>query len=136
MENISSCIKNEFDDIDLDFSGSYTTAIKSIYENKYDLILLDMSLPFTEDGEENFEDNEFETFGGINILDELKRIYYKTKVILITAFDILGDGNDMIKLSQLNETLNKNYCEIYKGYIHYNSSSIEWKNLLKLLIEE
>ena len=95
-----------------------------------------MSLPFTEVGEENFENNEFETFGGINILDELKRIGYNTNVLVITAFDILGEKEDMINLAQLDEKMKLNYNKIYIGCIHYNSSSIEWKQLLNKQIEK
>ncbi len=136
MENINEYVKHEFKSAQVDLSKSYTTALKNIYRNEYDVVLLDMSLPFTEKGEENFENNEFETFGGINILDELKRLNYHTNVIVITAFDVLGENDDIVKLSQLNEEMKEDYNKIYVGCILYNSSSIEWKQELKRRIEE
>lgn len=135
-EDIITYIKNEFEGITLDLSKSYTTAIEKIYMQQYDMILLDMTLPFTEIGEPNFDNNEFETFGGKNILDELKRINYQTKVVVITAFDILRENDKIVSLAQLDESMKYEYKKIYVGCIYYNSSSIEWKYRLKEQIEK
>lgn len=134
-ENIKIYLEREFETAQVDITKSYTTAMKSIYKKQYDLVLLDMSIPFTELGQENIDQNEFESFGGISVLDELIRINYQTFVIVITAFDVIGEDENRITLNQLHEQMRIDYPQIYVDSIHYNSSSIEWKNFLKAQIK-
>ncbi len=130
INHIKSYIKSTFDNIFVDVAKSYTSGVAKIYTKTLDLILLDMSLPLNDINEDNIEENEFETFGGIDILDEMKRVNKKIKVVVITAFDILGEDEKQINLSQLDEEMKQNYKDIYLGCIHYNSSAIEWKEYL------
>ncbi len=111
---------------------SITSGVTEIRENQYDVILLDMSLPiYDNDDVKYMEDNEFETFGGNYVLDELDRIDYRAKVILITAFDKLGEGQKQIGLAQVEEGLLEDFPDIFVGTVFYDASSIEWKNKLK-----
>lgn len=108
---------------------SITSGIAEIRENVFDYILLDMSLPiFDTDDAAHFDDNEFETFGGNFVLEELDRIDYQAKVIVITAFDILGEGSSRIELNQVEQGLLEDYPDIFMGTIFYDASSVEWKN--------
>ena len=111
---------------------SITAGIAEIREQQYDYILLDMSLPLYDNEDGHYmEDNEFETFGGNYVLDELDRIEYSVKVVVITAFDILGEGQDRIELTQVEKGLYEDYPDVFIGTIFYNASSVEWKNKLK-----
>lgn len=90
-----------------------------------------MSLPiYDNDGITYIDDNEFETFGGNYVLDELDRIECAVNVIVITAFDILGEGSNQIELTQVEEGLREDYPDIFKGTIFYDASSVEWKEKL------
>lgn len=118
-------------------TNSFTSGIIEIRNNKFDLILLDMSLPLYDFRDCDDDDaNDFETFAGIDILEEMKRIKVRTNVIIITAFDVLGENENKVNLEQLNERMLKEYSSTYKGIIHYNTSSLEWSNVLKNLIKE
>lgn len=98
-------------------------------------ILLDMSLPLFDNDDMNYMDeNEFETFGGISVLDEIDRLDKICKVIVITAFDILGEGNDKIDLPQINKRLKHEYPQIFVGTVFYNTSSLEWKDDMSHLL--
>ena len=99
---------------DVTVRHSITSGIAEIRENDFDYILLDMSLPiFDTDDAAHFDDNEFETFGGNFVLEELDRIDYHVKVIVITAFDILGEGTEGWNF--LFQPMNKDtYPEIIK----------------------
>lgn len=111
---------------------SITSGVIEIRENQYDVILLDMSLPIYDNEDVKYmENNEFETFGGNFVLDELDRIDYRAKVIVITAFDKLGEGQRQIGLSQVEEGLLKDFPDIFAGTVFYDASSIEWKKKLK-----
>jgi len=111
---------------------SITSGIAEIREKQYDYILLDMSLPIYDNEDVHYvEYNEFETFGGNYVLDELDRIEYPVKVVVITAFDILGEGQDRIELTQVEKGLYEDYPDVFIGAVFYDASSVEWKNKLK-----
>lgn len=113
---------------------SLNSGISAINEKKFDLIVLDMSLPLYDYETEDDDENDFEPFAGIDILDELIRTGRDEKVVVITAFDILGEGENMITLQQLDSRLKEEYKEIYLGLIFYNSSSLEWRRGLTNII--
>jgi CheY-like chemotaxis protein len=128
-ENVPGC--------NLTIRNSYTSGVLEIRSNKFDLILLDMSLPLYDilDCDPD-ESNDFETFAGIDILEEMKRIRNSTNVIIITAFDVLGDNENRVNLKQLDDRMSKEYTPFYKGIIHYNTFSLEWSNMLKIFIND
>ena len=95
-------------------------------KDEYDCILLDMSLPrFSESSSENFE-----PFGGMEVLKEIERRKIVVDVIVITQYAIFGEG-------ALKKTLDeiKNECsEIkinFKDVIKYSRDSLHWKEELK-----
>lgn len=101
----------------------------------YEMILLDMSLPLYDLNGEDEGINEFEAFGGIEILDEIDRRELSIKVLVITAFDVIEDDTKKIHLEQLDQQMQENYSEFYLGCIHYDQSSLEWKAELKNYIQ-
>lgn len=130
---VMKCISN---DNDVHLKKSYMSGVKAIHNDEFDIILLDMSLPLYDYESAEEDENDFETFAGIDIIEELIRINRKEKVIIITAFDRLGDDEHAISLEQLDEELAGNYKENYKGIIFYNSSSMEWRRILTNKLEE
>lgn len=123
-------------DINLDIfiEKSLMSGIRRIQTEIYNLVLLDMSLPLYDLGSDIDENNEFEAFAGIDILEEMFRIDYLGRVIVITAFDIIEDDSKKLSLEQLDLQMKKDYPTLYLGCIHYNSSSLEWKHKLELII--
>lgn len=114
---------------------SITSGIAEIREKQYDYILLDMSLPiYDNDDVQYMEHNEFETFGGNYVLDELDRIEYDVKVVVITAFDILGEGKKRIELTQVEKRLYEDYPDVFLGTVFYDASSVEWKERLRTFL--
>lgn len=130
-------IKENIPSVNILLRNSYNAALMEIGRENLDLILLDMSLPLYDVSEAMVyeEDNDFETFAGIDLLEELVRIDSKKKVIIITAFDVLGEDDNRINLMQLDEKMKKEYCDNYRGIIYYSSSSLEWCHKLVELIK-
>lgn len=124
-------VKSISENIKIVEKRSYTSGVLEIRSHPYDCLLLDMSLPLYDIGNlENSDQNEFETFAGLDILEEIIRINIKVKVIVITAFDILGENDDRINLEQLDDKMRSEYSDVYLGSIHYNISSLEWRKQL------
>ena len=130
-------IKENIPSVNILLRNSYNAALMEIGRENLDLILLDMSLPLYDVSEamEYEEDNDFETFAGIDLLEEPVRIDSKKNVIIITAFDVLGEDDNRINLMQLDEKMKKEYSDNYRGIIYYSSSSLEWCHKLVELIK-
>ena len=128
---IRDFLKKNYSNLELQEEKSFQVAINKIRENYFYFILLDMSLPLSNDG------SDFETFAGIDILEELVRIDSKCFVIVITAFDILTDinTNTSVRLVDLDNDMYDDYSDIYLGAIQYNISSVQWKELLSAKID-
>ncbi|MFP8644515.1 hypothetical protein ACLHWY_23495 [Priestia aryabhattai] len=114
---------------------SWQSGIIEIINNKekYNLVLLDMSMP-RYDANVGDVNEEFETFAGWDILREMKRRDIILKVCVITSFDYFGEGENVLDSNTLNEELEEEFPKLYKGMIYFNSSQINWKEELKQLI--
>lgn len=120
----------------IEFRKSLSGGLAAIEEKKFDLILLDMSLPLYDYNSVDENENDFETFAGIDILEELVRKVRSDKVAIITAFDILGEGENEITMLQLDKKLQMEYQDIYLGLIYYDASSLEWRRNLQRILED
>lgn len=134
-KQVTECINKIDEDMDLSSCKSYSSALVNLNQYSYDLIILDMSLPLYDVDCEPQDTNEFDTFAGLEILSELKRKKQMVKVIVFTAFDILGENDNKMSLFELDEQIQENFPELYLGCIHYNTSSLEWKTELIKNIE-
>lgn len=131
-QNILQFFRTEYPAANVTVKRSITSGIIELRTKEYDFVLLDMSLPLYDNDDVKYaDDNEFETFGGNFVLDELDRRELKTKTIVITAFDILGEGINQIALSQVDSQLRIDYPNNFIGSVFYNASSVEWKGSLK-----
>lgn len=113
--------------ISIDTAESINRGIRYLYEKSYEFVFLDMSLPLFDHDSITDENNEFLPFGGVEILDEVKRKKIDTKVIVITAYDVIEDGDHKQSLGQLDQTLRMDYSSIYVDSIFYNQTSEAWK---------
>lgn len=133
---ITNFIKDTFSNAVVKVRHSVTTGIIAIRQLEFDYVLLDMSLPlFDFDDMRYSEGNEFETFGGNAVLDEIDRLEKNCKVIIVTAFDVLGEGDRQIALSQIESQLNALYPNNFIGTVFYKSSKMEWKKKLEQYLE-
>lgn len=135
---ISEYLNESFPNLIISVAQSVTSAIIEVRQNSYDYLLLDMSLPLFDNTDLIHSDsNEFDAFGGIAVLDEIDRLQLSCKVILITAFDTLGEGSTLIRLPEITIKLDKDYPDNFVGSVYYNMSSLSWKQQLsKLLTRE
>jgi len=134
---ISEYLNESFPSINISVARSITSAIINIRHNTYDYLLLDMSLPLFDNTDlTHLDANEFDTFGGMAVLDEIDRLQLSCKVILITAFDTLGEGSNLISLPEITIKLEEDYPSNFVGSVFYNMSSLTWKQQLSKLLRE
>ena len=79
---VMQVIKDNIPSANIYLRNSYNAALMEINRETLDLVLLDMSLPLYDISKcmEYEEDNDFETFAGIDLLEELVRLDSTKKV--------------------------------------------------------
>ena len=100
----------------------------------FDFVLLDMSLPTFNITQEE-DGYQVDPYSGRNILAEMKRKNVQVKTAVITMYETIGEGDDLITLDELDRELRQEYPGIYCTAIYYNSSEVNWKESLRLLLE-
>ena len=108
---------------------SYQSGIKEIMKNNYKFIILDMSLP-TFDIIPGGNGGRFRSYAGVDILDEIKRNNLKSKSVVLTQFDVFGEGENKTTLTELIDILEESYPDNYLGTVYYNASQSNWKEEL------
>lgn len=125
--NIISVVNENFPSISLDMEMSYQSGINKIFENAYDFVLLDMSLPSYDQVKGSFSGKP-KGFGGADILKEMRRYGKKSTVMVVTQYNEFDGG--LISMADLDGTLKKTYPGLYRGYIVYNARRNDWKDSL------
>lgn len=128
---ILSFIEDNFSNYNLLHRKSYQSGIKQIFNENFDFILLDMSIPTYDQDHGNFSGKP-RNFGGRDILKEMKRNKKHSQVLVVTQYNEFDSGSLSIK--ELDAQLAKKYVDLYKGYIYYKSGQTDWEvNLLKFI---
>lgn len=134
LKQIILFVNENYPDIEIESSKSYQSGLKSIFLNKYDLILLDMSLP-TYDISSGEDGYRFRKLAGQEILSELKRRKKNEKIIIVTQFETFGEGDNYIELKDLRKKMKLEFSDNYIGTVYYNPAQSEWKSKLKYIID-
>lgn len=109
---------------------SYHSGLKSIFETPPNVILLDMTMP-TYDVSANEDGGRPQHYAGREILRQMDRRQVNIPVIIITQFDVFGDGPEALTRMQLDRELKIDHSSNYRGTIYYNAASNSWKGELE-----
>lgn len=124
--------KHQLPSFDLEIKKSFQSGLNAILYNKFDLILLDMSM-HTFDRTINEPGGEHMQFAGEDILKEMYWNDIPTKAIIVTQYDIIGEKS----LSELKDYWQREFTDIYVGTVFYGVDESNWKpELLKFLKNE
>jgi len=133
-ENIRSVIDQRFPDRTLHEARSVGSAIKALRSQRFDLVLLDMSLP-TFDIKVGESGGRPQGFGGVEVLRYMDRLSVIAPVIVVTAYPAFSQGDREIDLSALSKSLASDHPDAFKGVVFYNSMFSTWREQLHDAIE-
>lgn len=132
-QKVLSYLQDNFAQINIKLKISYQSGLKEIFENEFDFILLDMSLP-SYDQNTSSSSGKPRNFGGRDILKEMKRYRKTSSVMILTQYNEFDGGS--ISINELDTQLKNKFEAMYRGYIIYNSKrKEEWQNELSLFIK-
>lgn len=115
----------------ISIENALNPGLKRLIKEQFDLILLDMSMPtFKKQESENFN-----SFGGISFLKEMKRKKNITPVIIITQYELFGEGANRKTSDAIDQNCKEEFSN-YKGIVIYSAVEHSWKKKLVELMGE
>lgn len=113
---------------------SLKTALRTIIDEKFDLILLDMTMT-TFDVTSGQQGGRPQSYAGKELLLQMVRRDIKYPVIVVTQFDIFEPNGEKISLEQLDHGLYDQFPGTYLGAVHFNVKYDDWREKIKDLIK-
>lgn len=108
---------------------SFHSGMKALYDESYDLLLLDMSMPMYDVTVRDTGGRPL-PLAGRDILFKMRRSNVQTKVVVITQYEDF----EGISLAQLNRDLQHDFPTLYCGSVYYNTTHDTWKEDLMILL--
>ena len=117
----------------VDVVVSYSSAVRALATGKYELAIIDMSLP-TFDQNQDELNNDFRALGGLDIARQIARRRIQVEFVFLTQYESLSTPDNSMSLQEINKFATEKYPEIFKGAIFYEHSGSQWKEKLKEFI--
>ena len=111
------------------FAASYHSGVKVLSNQRWDVVILDMSMP-SFDVSLDDDGGHPQAYGGREILRHLDRKRIAVSCIVLTQFDTFGRGTERKTLTQLDEELRAAHSRNYLGAIHYDIAVEGWRETL------
>ena len=120
----------------IDKAESFNSAWSKLQLNKgkYDLIVLDLSLPLFDASISN-NSNEFRALGGKELANKLVKRKVITPFIFLTAYSVFDDKVYKYTFEDLKHELTEKYPEQCLGFIYFNNKSSEWRKEIEMSIK-
>jgi CheY-like chemotaxis protein len=120
---------------EVDCAASYQGGLKALLHERYDAVVLDMTLPTFDISEED-DGGRPQALGGQELLRQMKRRGIASPVVVVTQFDQFGERQDALTRQQLDAELRTHHSDIYAGLVFYDSTIEGWKEQLIALLSE
>ncbi|WP_288944848.1 response regulator [uncultured Marinobacter sp.] len=140
-QKVKGCISEVFVDSEFHVCRSVRSGMDYIDRNRYDLVVLDMSLPTFDIGEDEFGGRP-QGFGGVEIMRDMQNNEILTPVIVVTAYEtfpLLGDEESEpskeVSILELSHMLKEEFPENFVELIRYDTYLSDWKDSLVLSIK-
>lgn len=110
-------------------AASYQSGLKRALDEPFDMLLLDMTMPTFDLGPSE-NGGRVRPFAGKDLMEQLGRRNVAFRALVVTGFEILGEGESQTTLSALDGELARLFPGRYLGSIHYNPAFKEWETKL------
>lgn len=133
IDQLVAFIYEEFPGITIEIKRSYHSGLKEIIlNNRYDLILLDISMP-TYDIQPGETGGDPMPLAGKLILKEMYLRDIQAKVVVVTMYENFVDGT---RLMALDKQFQEEFQSNYKGYVYFSPGNTIWKGELRKKITD
>lgn len=131
LNDIINIVKNVRQDMIIETAHSVASGVQNAVDCKYDLILLDMTIPNFDqidgsDGGPSYKN------GGEMIVRELIDEGVEFKCMVITQYETFNNET----IDQISERITNICGDNYLGYVKYSTMDESWKADLKAIIKK
>ncbi len=133
-EQLAQFIKESYPQFHILIAKSYHSGLELIINGNNNIALLDMTMPTYDIGKKE-DGGRPQHYAGREILRQMDRRKILTPIIVITQFDVFGEGSETLTRAQLDEQLQKDHPNTYQGMIYYNAAMDDWKMSLKRVLD-
>ncbi|RKG59856.1 response regulator [Corallococcus sp. AB011P] len=130
---LAALIEAVVPNVSLFISKSLNSGLRSLVVDRFDFVILDMTMPSFDIGPDD-DGGRPQAYGGREILQQMDRRGIKTPVIVVTQFDRFGEGKNVTDLSELDSQLRLEHPDIYQGVVYYNVALTGWREALLAMI--
>lgn len=134
-EQVADYLKAEINELNLVIAKSFHSGMLALEKADFNIILLDMSMP-TYDVDIGDVFNRHRNYAGEDFLYEMQNLNIMIDTIIITQYDVIGEGKNQMDAKQLNNRYKDEFSDFYRGLIRYDSSITRWKDELLTKIKE
>ncbi|PHN56204.1 hypothetical protein AO275_08710 [Pseudomonas viridiflava] len=114
-------------------AASYNSGLAAAWDERFDLLVLDMSMP-TFDRSETTQGGRFRTLAGKEVATKLKNGGKLVPFVVLTGYKDFSVESKSLSIQQIHDLL-FGLGEDYKGCIVFNSADIHWQEELKIVVE-
>ena len=133
LEQVQQAIGECLPTAGVTYAKSYQSGLRALLAKAPDLVVLDMTLPTFDRG---FQEPGGRTrpFAGREIIEQVHRRSIATMVIVVSGFEILGEGSAAMSLVELDKELAGAFGGLYRGFVYYSPSESDWRTKLSELM--
>ncbi len=134
-KKIISFLDFNYKGIVYDEASSYSSGLDMLEKEKFDFLILDMSMP-TYDITKDESGGNFRVFGGKDILKRLKRKNKLLPFVIVTQYTTFSETTGVKTLEELTKEISQLFLEYFKKVIFYDTTSTAWKDELARVMKE
>jgi DNA-binding NarL/FixJ family response regulator len=134
-EQLASFLKQHFQ-TEIFEAQSVQSAVRAIIQFTFKLVILDMSMTTFDPTLSDKSGGRPQSFGGREILLQMKRRGLQTKAIIVTQYDVFGQENEIKTIKELDKELQEMFPKLFMGIIYYSSQISSWQEKLLKLIKQ
>lgn len=135
LEQVRDAVVSLLPGSEISFAKSYQSGLRALIARPTDVVILDMTLPTFDRG---FQEPGGRTrpFAGREIIEQLDRRGIATNIVVVSGFEILGEGAATMSLRALDKQLAVNFTHLYRGFVYYSPSEIGWRDKLGAVLSK
>lgn len=131
-EKINNFISSNYDAA-LFEAASYNSGLNMALSEKFDLLILDMSMP-TFDRTDTTHGGRFRALAGKDIAVKLAKLKRLVPFVILTGYKDFSYNSQSMSIEQIDESL-RSIGGDYKGCIVFDSTDSVWKERLSEIID-
>jgi ActR/RegA family two-component response regulator len=134
LDSVTRFIKNELNrPVEISFCTALSTALHALKENKYHVVIIDMSLPSHPPVAGQGSPMPLLS-GGLDIIFEIDALGYNCTSIVLTQYPELEIDGAFIPISEAAEEIAIKFGIHIHACLQYFEDSFEWKHTIKKIL--